>query len=671
MANSKKLTVDIVVNTKTKQLDQLLNKLNKIDSQTNKLTSANNKLTTSHKKQATAVTMLTSKLKKLANAYLGVMAARAAITSSDAITSAENKLNHLNATALGSAGYTTDASGAEVYSAATLNATQKSMDKMYTSAQKVRIGYTDMMKNVSKSMTLAGDAFAGNIDNAIRFQEVMGEAYALSGASAQEMHSSMYQMIQGLGSGILQGDELRSVREGASFAYQAIEEYAQGVYNTETSLKDLASQGKITSDIVVAAVLENGAKMDEAFAKTEMTFAQAWTTIKNTALKSFEPVLQKMNDLLNSNVGRAILDGIGTAIQIVAGALLIVFNVVEKVFTFVQANWGIISNILLTIATLLVPWILYKLYLLGIEIVLWAMIKIEAVKSAVAAATAWAVANVQMALIILVILAIVIALIWMADSFEDACGMIVGAIFWLGATMWNIVVGVINGIIQFLWTYFVEPWIGIIEWVLNVFNGGFNSFGDRVKNLLGQIISWFLSLGKVVTKIIDAIFGANWTGGLNSLQDSVLKWGKNENAITLDRTAPEALKRISAKDAYAKGYDIGFSGSQWVSDKLASALNLGGLPNVGLNTTDIPALDNIDDNTGKMADSMELAEEDLAYLRDLAHMEWKKEFTTASITVDMSNYNTINGENDLDGIVTKLADKLYEEMNVVANGVYA
>ena len=68
---------------------------------------------------------------------------------------------------------------------------------------------------------------------------------------------------------------------------------------------------------------------------------------------------------------------------------------------------------------------------------------------------------------------------------------------------------------------------------------------------------------------------------------------------------------------------------------------------------------------------MDLTQEDLEYLRKVAEMEWKKEFTTAQITVDMSNYNTINGTEDLDGIVTKLTDKLYEELNVVANGSYS
>ena len=103
---------------------------------------------------------------------------------------------------------------------------------------------------------------------------------------------------------------------------------------------------------------------------------------------------------------------------------------------------------------------------------------------------------------------------------------------------------------------FVEPFIGIIEWILNVCNGGFDSFGGAVANLIGQIIRWFLSLGKVVTKIIDAIFGTDWTGGLNSLQDKVLAWGKNDNAITLSRDAPQ-LQRVDATDAYDTGKEWG------------------------------------------------------------------------------------------------------------------
>jgi hypothetical protein len=113
-----------------------------------------------------------------------------------------------------------------------------------------------------------------------------------------------------------------------------------------------------------------------------------------------------------------------------------------------------------------------------------------------------------------------------------------------------------------------------------------------------------------------------------------------------------------------------------LTDKVNATLGIKELPNVSLNPSD--SLGDIGkgvgataDNTGKMADSMEMTKEDLEYLRRVADMEWKKEFTTASITVDMSNYNTISGDGDLDGIVTRLADKLYEELDMVANGVYA
>ena len=669
---SKDLRVNLIVNAKTKELDKIFNRLNKMQTKLNQQATAQNTITravqktnSAYKKSGSLIDGLTSKVHRLANAYLGVMAAKAVITTSDTITKAENKLNNFHATALGSAGYTTNSSGAEIYSQATLNATQQSMDKMYTSAQKVRMEYADMMSNVSKSMTLAGDAFGGNIDNAIRFQEIMSEAYTLSGASQAEMSSSMYQMIQGLGSGVLQGDELRSVREGASMAYKAIEEYAQGIYGADKNLKDLASDGLITSDIVVKAILSNGEKMDSAFANTKMTFEQAWTSMKNTAIKSFEPILQKINEFLNSENGQQFLAGINTAITVIAQIANVVFTIFSGVINWIVENWYWLKWIVLSV---LIAITVYLLIMAG-----------SAIVAGISAFMSFMMALSPMYLWILAIGLIIAVLAALGVSFSDVCGFIVGALFWLGATMWNIVVGVINAIIQFLYTGFVEPWIGIIEWVLNVFMGGFNSFGDAVKNLLGQIISWFLSLGKVVTKIIDAIFGTNWTAGLNSLQDKVLKWGKNENAITLSRETP-VIQRVSAQDAFSTGYGYGEQFGNWTTDKvsglkdkISGALNIGGLPNAGItpNLDDIASnTGGIDDNTGKMADSMQLAEEDLEYLRDVANMEWKKEFTTANITVDMTNNNTVSNDFDLNSLAIGLRELVEEEMYVVANGVY-
>lgn len=698
--SNKTLTASVKLNTSSaeRSIDRLSKKFNQINNAINKSANAStrigNSLSNSCRQGGSAVDGLTKKLGKLAKAYLGVMGARAAITTSDTITKAQNKFNYMN--------------GGDT------QATQETMDKIYVTAQKVRASYADMMSNVSKSMVLAGDAFQNNIDNAIKFQEIMSQAYTLGGASAAEQASSMYQMIQALGSGVLQGDELRSVREGAPLAYKAIEEFAQGVYKTKDSLKDLASEGMITSDLVVAAIMNmaNGTNnLEEAFNETSMTFEQAWDRIKNTAIKSFEPVLQMLNNLLNSDVGQGIINGIGYAIQIVAGLLMWVFNLISTVYNFIVEHWSVISKIILIIASAITIALLPALFA-QIKFLLWAAFYYiylagVAVGSAIRVAAAWLIANWQMALIILVIIAIVAAIIWLADSFEDACGMIVGVIMAAISVVWNLFVMLVTLIIQSAVIPLVTAWDTFANFFGNLFNDPIAAIIHAFEGLAQSV----LGILKTIANGIDAIFGSNlssavsgWSKSLSGKADSLAKkYGNGTYKEKSNQT--EKLNNLlsnlqtdfswSTKDAYNTGYEWGYEGGQWISDKvgsigdsLSNALNLGNLPTSSDYNLDNgydmdKALKGIDaanpnkdlkkikDNTGKMADSMELTQEDLSYLRKVAEMEWKKEFTTAEISVNMNNNNTINGETDLDGIVTKLTDKLYEELASVADGVYA
>ena len=340
MSKDLKASVRLDTRNAISSLDALERKISNIEKAINKTNSTNSKLSSNLSKavapakqvatetgkidknlknSSSSASMLTSKLKRLASTYLGVMGAKALITTSDTITSAENRLNNL-------------------YGGDT-KATQAAMDKMYTSAQKVRMAYTDMMSNVSKSMTLAGDAFGNNIDNAIRFQEIMSEAYTLGGASAAEMSSSMYQMMQALGSGILQGDELRSVREGAPLAYKEIEKFAQKTLNSKESLKELASQGLITSDMVVAAIMNAGDKMDEAFKDTDATFAQLWNNFKNTATRAFDPVFDSLRELGNSEEMAKALEIVANGLIIVGQVLAFVVDVFAAFFRWFVNNW--------------------------------------------------------------------------------------------------------------------------------------------------------------------------------------------------------------------------------------------------------------------------------------------------------------------------------------------
>lgn len=775
-------------------------------------------------KTANIVGGIWNKLKGLAATYLGIMGTREIIQTTDKLAGAENRLNYVTSQQLGDKGLNEDGG----YSIATLTATNDALDKMYASSQRVRTSYEDMMGNVSKNMSLAGDAFDNNIDYAIRFQEIMAEAYAVGGASAAEMSSSMYQLTQALGSGILAGDELRSVREGAPLAYQAIEEFAQDVFDTNESLKELGSQGMITSDIVVAAIMDAGGKLDKAFSQSKYTFGQFFDQIKNSFLYSFQPVMKAMNDALQKAIDSGAIDKFEQLFTNVAKSILIAFELVERGATWVAENWSTVKNII--VAGLLVmagmwlwnagvaivsfigviaamsglQWsiiiimgailgLIYVFYLwkngtldvcqaviLALAIVGLAVLVLGliwgktwfAMVGVVLLVIAW-IANRSndlvefltncMFALFLVFLAIAAKMILtasiVAGTFTLTAGAvamliiaaialvaflflkyteeIVGVVYAAGAFIYNLVTGILDGIIQAVFSIFVDPIAGILEWLVNAWNGAFSSIGGAFANLCGQLLAGLIGLLKPFAKILDKVFGWDTNGAIESAQASMKKWGKADNAVSYSVEVPtvsslagklglDLPERFDVTDSYdtgaAKGAELHnqinaltsklnnlkYKGKapsaadireQTQAEKFGRGLDnnflnnlgkdlgldfsdMGKFPTDGVGSDYIPdygsMLDNmsgnlgdIAGNTGNIADSMALADEDLQLLYDAAEREWKKEFTTAQIIVDMTNHNSINGDTDLDGIVTKLTEKLYEELGYVADGVYA
>ena len=244
----------------------------------------------------------------------------------------------------------------------------------------------------------------------------------------------------------------------------------------------------------------------------------------------------------------------------------------------------------------------------------------------------------------------------------SATGVVLGVLATAGAIVLNTIIGVINAAIQAVWTLFVEPFIGVIEWVLNAVNGGFDSLDDAVKNLLGQMISRLLSFGKIATKIIDAVFGTNWTDKLNELQNTALSWGKNENAITISRNAPTIEKRFAYKDAWNFGYNLGQS-----IDEKFSAANASATPEFDALNNNVAA---IAANTADTADALQLSNEDLKMLRNIAERQEINRYTTAEIKVEMVNHNNISNEMDLDGVVNLLEAKFTEALVTSAEGVH-
>lgn len=652
-------------------------------------TSAGNAVQKSFKGANYEVRQLTQSLNRAIGLYAAFQGVSAMITTSDEITAARNKLNYLNSTTLGESGVTSNEDGATSYSKATLNATNEDLTKMYTSAQKVRTGYVDMMRNVSKSMTLAPDAFQGNMDNAIRFQEIMAEAYTLGGASAAEMSSSMYQMIQALGSGILQGDELRSVREGAPLAYKEIEKFAQGVYNTEESLKDLASQGKITSEIVVAAMMKAGASIDSAFAMTDMTFAQAWTLLKNSTTRAFSPVFEEMNAILNSDTGRKAIEILIGLIEQLADVMFMVVMVAGYVVEFIVNNWGWLKYIIFGLV-----------FALGVLIIALNTAALRAIWAGVQMALGLSIPFLHFIAIAALIGALILWVVNLAlRSSETAVEGIVTAIVYITyiilAAIVMIVVAIQLGLIAS--TAGIYALVLFIMAIILVLTALIIKFLDVVLGV------WFGTV-EVLKAIFENIKIA-WHNMLVGMKESFWLWvndlinqfkpflelinkaleAMGEKTIDLNFAANKAnevggkLEYVNVSDAWDKGYTKGSTIGKGIHDRINGVgdkiTNLKKDLEAGF-TVDESALtngklDDIASDTSDIADAVALSAEDLEYLRRVAAMEWKKEYTTANIVVDMTNNNTISGENDLDGIVTNLSQKLREELGEVANGVYA
>lgn len=573
--------------------------------------------------------------------------------------------------------------------------------KIMASAQRSRSVYFDTASAVAKLGLNAGNAFNGDMNQVIAFMEQVNKQFVIGGATAQEQSNAMIQLTQAMAAGALRGEELNSILDGAPGIARAIEKY-MGI--AEGSIKTVAQEGKVTAEVVKNAMFAMADETNAKFDSMPKTWAQIWVDMKNQALSMFAPILTKINQIGNSTKFQKVTTGLINGLAAVANVASSALDILIAIASVFVDNWGIIQPLVLGIAAAM---LLYNGYLIAnnaitaISNAQKGLAAVQAYKAAVANTTLAATEKAEamakasataaqygfnaallacpLTWILLIIIAVIAAIYMIVAAINkltgsaiSATGIICGVVAVAGAFVLNCAIGVLNAIIQAIWTIFVAPFLGIVEWILNVCNGGFNSFGDAVANLIGQIIGWFLNLGKVVTTIIDAIFGTDWTSGLESLQSAVTSWGKNENAITLDKNAPTIDYRATYSGAWDAGYDFG----QGIDDKIGGMFDASGLDSMGafdLSNT----LDGIYGNTGDTAantaataDALDIAEEDLAYLRDIAEREAINRFTTAEIKVEQHNENHISKDADLDGIMDAWANDFAEKLDVSEEGVH-
>ena len=586
-----------------------------------------------------------------------------------------------------------------------LQSTQDLQNMIYLSAERSRGAYQATADAVSKLGLMAGDAFSSS-EEIIAFTEQLNKQFTIAGTEAAGIDAAMLQLTQAMGSGVLRGEEYNSILEQAPNIIQAIADYMEV---PKGQLKDMAAEGQITAEIVKNAMFAAADETNAKFESMPKTFNQIWTSFQNNALMAFQPVLQRLNDIANSESFQTFVNGAIEALSMVAGIVVEIFNLIASVGTMIADNWSWLSPIIYGVAAALLVYYGRLMLVRGAELALAAVQGVVAVaKGILAAATmlvtgaTWAQTTAQYGLnaamyacpivwIIILIIAL-IALFYaavaavnkFAGTSVSATGIICGVFMVAAAFIGNLFVALINFVIDI----FVVLW-NFIAAFANFFGNVFNDPVGAIARLFFDLVDTVLSLLQSLASAIDTIFGSNLAGAVQGWRDSLGGWvdstfGQGEEIMAKLNAEDLHLDRFEYSSAWDAGYSFGEGIDESISNFDPSSLfdtnvpgagdyadlsnygsDLGGLGGIGSGVDDIAG------NTGAIADSMDITEEDLKYLRDIAEQEAVNRFTTAEISVDMSGMqNNISNGMDLDGVISGLTEGVNEAIDSMAEGVH-
>ena len=618
---------------------------------------------------------LTNTIKRAVAAYISIQSVGKALNISDELVQTTSRLNMMN-------------DGVQT--------TAELVNMVYAAAQDARGSFSQMADVVARFGNNAKDAFSSS-EEVVAFADLIQKQMTIAGASTQEAANAELQLSQALGSGVLRGDELNSIFEQAPNLIQNIADYLDVPIG---KIREMAADGELSADVVKAAIFSAADDINSKFNEMPMTWGQMWQSMQNTALIAFQPVLQRLNDLANSEAFQTFIQGAIEAMATLANILLNVFDLAVSIGTFIGDNWSIIAPIVYGIVAALTAYIAISAIVAAINGVMAIAEGVKAAAQMMATGATFAETAAQQGLnaalmacpltwIIMLILALIVVIFAVCNAIAKMTG--------IANSGFGVITGGVNVVIQFFKN------LGLT--VANIALGIGNAIAALASNMMTafhnaicSVQSWFYNLLSTALSVIEGICSAlnklpfvefDYSGISSAADDYAAKAseaaGNKEDYQSISDAFNEGFTTFDAfQDGWASdAFNAGAAWGDGIADKvsnfsLSDVFGQTDIPNVGDYTSGFndaiansgvgDSIGNIDDNTGKIKDSLDVTEEDLKYLRDIAEQESINRFTTAEVTINQTNNNNVSSDTDLDGFITALDDAMGEAIDEVTNG---
>ncbi len=564
-----------------------------------------------------AVDSMADKITGMVSAYVGIQSVGKLVDLSDEYTQTTARLNMIN-------------DG--------LRSTADLQDKIFASSQRSRTSYMQTADVVAKLALRAGSVWESN-EETIAFAETLNKAFVVAGASQEEMNSASLQLTQALGSGVLRGEELNAVFEAAPNIIQTIADYL-GV--SIGDIREWASEGKLTADVVKNALLSSAEEIDEQFQNMPYTWGQVWDGVMSQLLYASQPILQLIN--------------------------------------LMAQNWSTLEPIVLGVAAAV-----------GLYVIALGAYKAAATAAAIAGAVHKAALMLQtgetfkataaqygfnaallacpLTWIVLIIIALIAAIYALVAAFNKATGSSISATGLIAGAFAVLAARVMNNTVIPLQNMFAM----FANFIGNLFNDPVAAVKVLFYDMAQTVIGYILNMARAIETIINKIPGVqvDITSGLDNFYSQIEDASQKVKDESGWVEYVQKMDFIDYSDAANAGYEFG----QGIEDKIGGFFG-GDLNGMGIDTgafgtdmSDVPG--GVNDIAQNTKDSVDISDEELRYLHDLAEQDVINRFTTAEIRVDMVNNNNVSSQMDLDGIVDYVATGVYNAMEQAAEGVHA